>query len=207
MRLAFGNWWTVTRETFQTQIKRLRNAYAEKTYSDERCALFWRAFQQTPDDVFVEAIDLLIATHRVAPMFNEIEKSVSEIRARGVGNQRRGGDPNHAILREMELGLANTEDPNTREFAKRCIQLLKDKIDGKISREHFFQGCDLLDQAARIQSRVCADCGGDGFVRVQNERKAEILHRCHCRLGDAHPAKVTYPDGKEKFIPRMHLGA
>lgn len=37
----------------------------------------------------------------------------------------------------------------SKEFVDKCLELLRSRLDGKITMEQFLQGCDWLDASAR----------------------------------------------------------
>ena len=47
----------------------------------------------------------------------------------------------------------------------------------------------------------CRRCGGDGYLRIENERGYEILHRCNCEAGYRQAGELVFPDGQIRSIP------
>ena len=187
----------MTAENFRLQIERLSKVYNSKNtkyYEGERVGLFWKAFQHTDDMVFAEAVDDLIANRKSAPMLDDIEEAVQEARVRD--RQRRQVPSRNQIQMLQDASNAAT-DPKVKEFSRACIKLLHDKVTGRITKEQFLQGCDMMDRAA-IQGRqgMCARCCNTGFLLVRN-KDYDYLHRCGCQEGRAQPEELilTRQDG------------
>jgi hypothetical protein len=141
----------VKKEHFQDQVKRLMGVFGEKYYPPERSAMFWKSYSHLRDETFQEVVNLLIATQRSAPMLDDFERCLTEVkkseqrRFREIADKQASGG-----YVSMLQNKANAEtDPQRRAFAKRCVQHLMDKLNGKISGPQFYQGCNYLDDVAK----------------------------------------------------------
>lgn len=130
---------------FEAQIKRLRTQWPN-SYGSERMEGLWSAFKGVSSSVFGEAISDCIANQRSAPLLSELSKAVETAKVRESSFRF---DRSHSPLDAMQ-GAADSNKTADPEFVKACMKLLKDKLDGRISHDNFLQGCNLLDEAARI---------------------------------------------------------
>ena len=81
-------------------------------------------------------------------------------------------------VREGVLGvLEDAADRAASSFESDCVELLKSKISGKVTRADFEMHCNLLDEAARREGRGCARCDNSGIVISDGVR------RCSCLAG------------------------
>lgn len=190
-------------EAFLKQIERLRTQYGDKTYSKERVALFWKAFQHTEETVFVEAMDDLIANRRLAPMLEDLEKAVRESKNRDSERRNRSAALPVDFVETLQDAQKRTQDPQVREFASRCVGYVKDltAVPPRLNRRQFEEACDLLDQTAEIMNpRNCSKCS-EGYVFVEVKPGYEAVYRCHCAKGRVRQSEIRWSDGTIKQIP------
>lgn len=100
------------------------------------------------DEHFEEAVTNLIAegNKKYPPRLSDISKAVDA--AKVMANQRaaRGYLGGYEGDLERAAGKNKTVDP---EIVRTCIELLKDKLSGRITREQFYQGVELVKQASK----------------------------------------------------------
>lgn len=97
------------------------------------------------DEIFENAVTAVIANSRLAPMLDDLNKVVELERVRW--NERRrynaaGGDG--SFLSPLEQAAKVTAN---KEYAKGCMDLLRDRLAGRITKEDFDQGLKLLECA------------------------------------------------------------
>lgn len=134
------------RAHYNTQIERLETQWPN-SYGEERKAILWVAFKDTSNAVFAEAVSECIASHRAAPLLPDLSKAVEIAKTRE--NSYRGGAGSVWGVVQQAAKQNKSASP---EFVKACTKLLREKLDGKITHKQFLEGCDLLDEAARIGS-------------------------------------------------------
>lgn len=185
----------MTQETFKTQVDRLKSNYREGDYKEERVALFWRTLQNTPDSIFVEALDDLIANKRSSPMLKEILDAVEESRARDA--ERRADWARSDAYKRGRTGIDGVLDDLagksliSKEFAADCKHLREALTRKEISLDEFNKSMDLLDQAIRTNLSKCLKCI-DGLIF------SPYIQRCRCLAGqriDERCYGTTRPDG------------
>jgi len=67
----------VTLDEFKIQLKRLKDQFGEKTYSDERAAVLFQSLKQIFLDRFKAAVDYLLLNERQAPMLPQIWNAIN----------------------------------------------------------------------------------------------------------------------------------
>ena len=137
----------MTEEEFNKQLNRLKSQWSN-SYGPERVARMWKGLKGLSEAFFAEIVDEALDTCRSAPLmedFGKLEIEVGKRRAQGriYDSFSRAGSPADAL--EEAARNNKTADP---EFVKACMRLMKDKEDGRISSEQFFQMCDELDRLA-----------------------------------------------------------
>lgn len=192
----------MTQETFKAQVDRLRSNYREDSYKEERVALFWRTLKTTPDSVFVEAIDELIANSRGAPMLKEILTATEEARVRDA--ERKADWARADTWKRGRSGfdgvVQDAADKCSTAFAKDCATLLVQKMRKEITLEEFNASMDLLDQA--VAGNGCKKCT-EGLVFEEDG-----LKKCRCLAGQRIDERVfgpRRPDGAKEvsIIPTI----
>lgn len=163
----------MTREHFKLQLGRLESQWPN-SYGDERKGRLWLAFQNVPDEDFTRAVDFCLDESRSAPLVPELSKSVE--RAKYESTQSRvsrgyGMEDPASLLKQAAVKDKETN----KELVQRCLAHLQDFKAGKISMEHFQQGCDLLDRAADLinptgKKRTVSSCGTTALHYRQGEK-------------------------------------
>lgn len=140
----------MTKDCYQEQIKRMVETWGERSYLSPRIALFWRAFQETSNDVFVTAVDELIANSRKPPMLQELSAAVEQAKLKLYRHHQM---PNSGIFDIMENAARNNKvaDP---EFVSKCLEIARDRINYKMTKEQFAQACDYLDTIVKHNLKV-----------------------------------------------------
>lgn len=147
-------------EEFNLQINRL-NSQWRNAYSDERRLLLWDAFRFVDYDDFRNAMDCLLLNSRALPMFDDMDKAIN----RAVSKKKERALAHHyASFDSIFSEAVDKANPESKAFAKECLALLRDKQTGRITREQFFEGCSLLDTAAKaIEKRKNPGQGSRGY--------------------------------------------
>lgn len=133
--------------TFEQEIKRLKSQWPNG-FGDERKKELWKLLKDVPNFDFRDAVSYLLVTARSCPLAEEIQKAIQRARNNYFEQKR--------IDEATQRGIFNSiPDAGTcdREFKNKCVELYNSFMDKKITREQFFQGCDLLDQAAKIYGK------------------------------------------------------
>ncbi len=181
---------------FQAQTRRLKDSYGPNAYPDEVLKLFWRAFERVSVEIFIDALDDLIANSRVKPMLKELTAAVDESRDRAkeslLNAPRMGLERLDPFAPLLQVPLDAESNPDRKEWHIQRKELLKGYMQGRLTKIQFDQGCDLLDDALKLiqsKSGPCQACNGSGYVPLQKHG----LHRCFCDLG-----RSLYPSFKYK---------
>jgi len=134
--------------TFNDQIKRLRTQWPH-AYGEERIKILWAAFKDVSNFDFRDAVSYCLGSAKSAPLVLDLEKAV-QIAKNNYYSSKRLEEAN--IMGAMEYASENnkTADP---EFVDRCLKLLDDLYNKRITKKQFDEGCDLLDQAAKLYRR------------------------------------------------------
>lgn len=133
---------------FKTQIERL-NTQWPNSYKEERMMVIFNAFRDVSNFDFRDAVTHCLGNSKGSPLVPELTDALQKVRA-NYFNQKR-------IDEATQRGIFNSiPDGGTcdKEFYKKCTELYNALIDKKITKEQFDQGCDLLDQAAKLYKRA-----------------------------------------------------
>ena len=133
--------------TYDIEMQRLMSQWPH-SYSEQRRKIFFNALRDVSNHDFREAVTQCLATCRSAPLLGELTEAVQVARTNYM-QQKRMDD----AARSMFDGIPETHWAD-KEFKDRCAQLLNDKLNKKITLEQFYQGCDLLDQAALLYRKM-----------------------------------------------------
>lgn len=129
---------------FDLEMKRLANQWPN-AYSPERIKIFFNAFRDVSNFDFRDAVTHCLATCKGAPLLKELTEAIHVARNNYFQQKRiTEADQRNAFL---NIGDDGTCD---REFKNKCVELYNSFMDKKITKEQFYQGCDLLDQAAKL---------------------------------------------------------
>lgn len=135
-------------EFFQQQINRLKNQWPN-AYSTERQKIFFNTFKDVANFDFRDAVTYCLGNSKSAPLVLELEKAI-QIAKNNYYSSKRLEQAN--VLNALDYAADNntTADP---EFVDKCMKLLDDLYNKKITKKQFDEGCDLLDQAAKLYKR------------------------------------------------------
>lgn len=137
------------KKTFESQITRMIQTWGERHYPTERVTLYWRALQNVFDQDFIEATDLLIGNHRTAPMHEDITKRVEECKTRRLSGNSVSGFPTSGGFGSLLHNAAKLNKVADPDFVKASLQLLRDKLSGKLNHSQFIEGCGYLDTVSK----------------------------------------------------------
>jgi hypothetical protein len=115
-------------------------------YEPERQKIFFNAFKDVSNFDFRDAVTHCLANSRSAPLLPELTESIAKARATYF-NQKRIDE---ADQKNAFLNIPDDGQSCDKEFKNKCMELYNNYMDGKINREQFYQGCDFLDQAAKL---------------------------------------------------------
>lgn len=133
---------------FDVEMGRLKNQWPN-AYSAERIKILFNAFRNVANFDFRDAVTDCIANCKGAPLLKELTEAVERARANYFNNKRIDeASQRNAFLNIPDSGACDVE------FKNKCVELYNAFMDKKISGEQFYQGCDLLDQAAKLYKRA-----------------------------------------------------
>lgn len=134
--------------TFDQEIKRLLDQWPN-SYSEQRRKILYNAFRDVPNFDFRDAITYCLGNYRSAPLLPDLIEAVSKTKSIRLEKERITEDEQRSAF------LAINDDGTTcdREFKNKCVELYTNFMDKKITREQFYQGCDLIDQAAKLYKK------------------------------------------------------
>jgi len=130
---------------FNDQVKRLRTQWPH-AYGEERIKILWAAFKDVSNYDFRDAVSYCLGNSKSAPLVLELEKAIQVARNNYYSQKRLEEASTMGALLEA-ADNNKTADP---EFVDRCLKLLDDLYNKKITKKQFDEGCDLLDQAAKL---------------------------------------------------------
>lgn len=133
---------------YKQQIERLKAQWPQ-AYSEERMIIFFNAFRDVSNFDFRDAVTHCLATCKGAPLLGEITEAIVKAKNNYLYQKRL---EESKMMGALDYAYENntTADP---EFVDRCMKLLDDLYNKKITKAQFDQGCDLLDQAAKLYSK------------------------------------------------------
>jgi hypothetical protein len=131
---------------FEDQIKRLKLQWPN-SYSPERLKVFFNALRDVSNYDFRDAVTYCLANQRSAPMLSELTEAIAK--AKSIYFEQKRIDE---LKKDSFLNIENNggADP---EFVAKCKELITAFWDKKITKKQFDEGCDLLDQAAKLYRR------------------------------------------------------
>jgi len=135
-------------QVFNDQIKRLKTQWPH-AYGEERIKILWAAFKDVANFDFRDAVTHCLGSSKSAPLVLELEKAV-QIARNNYYSSKRLEEANVMGALESAADNNTTADP---EFVDRCLKLLDDLYQKKITKKQFDEGCDLLDQASKLYRR------------------------------------------------------
>lgn len=136
---------------FDEQIKRLESQWPN-AYRAERIKILWNSFKDVAYFDFKDAITWCLGNSKSAPLVLDLEKAV-QIAKNNYYSSKRFEEANAMGALEYAANNNKTADP---EFVDRCLKLLNDLHQKKITKKQFDEGCDLLDSAAKIYKKIPA---------------------------------------------------
>lgn len=207
----------MTEETYQRQLKRLKNHWPASTYfKGEFESLLWNAVKRFPDHLFERAVSQLIFNRRVPPVGEDIVKALHTADAddrleRQTLSRVAGSGKEGSFLSVLE-SAANIASEESRELARRAVQLISDYAPRygekpKINKKQFDEGCSLLEEAGRIIAqakgqKLCSRACQEGLLLIQRP-DGRFSYRCTCPLGSKLPQSFVMNAGTkfEKTVP------
>lgn len=133
---------------YKQQIERLKAQWPQ-AYSEERMIIFFNAFRDVSNFDFRDAVTHCLATCKGAPLLGEITEAIIKAKNNYLYQKRLEESKMMGVL-DYAYENNTTADP---EFVDRCMKLLDDLYNKKITKAQFDQGCDLLDQAAKLYKK------------------------------------------------------
>ena len=140
----------MTESSFGIQMDRLRSCFGPRFYEPIRIKLIWDTLRHQSERDFELAVTHCLQTLRSAPLLPELLKALEQVVAQKKQMDRemslsRIQDPMGALREASQMN--KLADP---EFVLQCMKLIWDKNNGKITRAQFLEGCQWLDEAARL---------------------------------------------------------
>lgn len=133
------------KEIFATQMDRLKSTFGERAYPSERVKLIWHTVKNLPNSFMEPTVNYMVGHYRSFPNVKDFLEKATEFESRGKTRQTLG----NGSVRDV-LNHAAKHTGADKEFVSKCGQLLRQLTTGKINKVQFDQGCDLLDQAAKM---------------------------------------------------------
>lgn len=146
---------------FEKEIKRLSETYGDRMYGKERQLLLFRCVQKMPNDWMTDSVNYFIASSRSAPLLKEFNEQMEDHSQRSRERYMHGnpGLPTrmnaNSPLEILEKAAAIS--PESKDFAKFCVEAIKQKVSGKVSKEQFWKEVmPMIDQTAQVMKRPVA---------------------------------------------------
>ncbi len=130
---------------YKQQIERLKQQWPN-AYSEERMIVIFNAFRDVPNFDFRDAVTYCLGNSKGSPLLPELTEAIAKARANYYNLKR----IDEASQRTSFLNIADDGKTCDREFKNKCVELYTSFMDKKITREQFYQGCNLLDQASKL---------------------------------------------------------
>jgi hypothetical protein len=141
-------------ELFQEQIARLQEVYGKNAYPSERQKLMWRTFANTPDVVFLDAVNFLIMSKRATPLHKDFHDAITEAWEAKKNLERQAAQDRDMLgVLENAYDPKQYDDPAVRERIQGRIKLVRDFTGGRITKRQFDEGCDFYDRNAGIPTK------------------------------------------------------
>jgi hypothetical protein len=130
---------------YEQQMNRLKEQWPN-AYSKERMKVIFNAFRDVPNFDFRDAITHCLGNSKGSPLLPELIEAVNKTRSIRLQKERIDEE---AAFGALDYAAKNNTTAD-REFVNQCLKLYDDLITKKITKKQFDEGCDLLDQAAKL---------------------------------------------------------
>ena len=132
-------------EKFNEQILRLADVFGSKHYTTPRLRVILGSLKHYNDSVFERAVNLLIASKRVAPLVLEIAEACDKILA---DDKQRAREDAPTVGMFGQLQDAARKGTSDREFVTLCLKTVESRMTGKFTDKEFKEACDSIDRLA-----------------------------------------------------------
>lgn len=134
--------------TFDLEMARLSSQWPN-AYGEQRRKIFFNAFRDVANFDFRDAVTHCLATCKGAPLLPELTDAILKAKTNYL-YQKRIDEAKAKSALDWAYENNTTADP---EFVDKCMKLLDDLYTKKITKKQFDEGCDLLDQAAKLYAK------------------------------------------------------
>lgn len=134
--------------TFDLEMARLSSQWPN-AYGEQRRKIFFNAFRDVANFDFRDAVTHCLATCKGAPLLPELTDAIIKAKTNYL-YQKRIDEAKAKSALDWAYENNTTADP---EFVDKCMKLVDDLYNKKITKKQFDEGCDLLDQAAKLYSK------------------------------------------------------
>ena len=115
---------------FNSGISRLKKAFGDKPFNDERTRLLWKRFGRDDPGVFQDAVDYMILSYRQPPLVNDFGHAIGKVR-----EKRRRFDALKEAREAAEFFERDWEDEDAKWVFAGINKMLAGKLDDKEREE------------------------------------------------------------------------
>jgi hypothetical protein len=160
------------KEMWIQQIVRLKKAFGDAKYQDERIDLLWRDAQAFDARWLITVVENAIRTLKDVNWTEEITKK----RERDAENRKQRD-------RQQWNDLDRTSIFTNKEVAEH-FNVIRGIINGRITPQQGRQYAEMVEGAlSEVRPRLCSYCRNEGLVFERDDRGYETVYKCHCPKG------------------------
>lgn len=134
------------KEFFNKQIGRLIECFTERHYPMPRITAMYTSLRRFRHDELEGAITELINGSRSAPLLPQILDAIENLRHRNKQQPRSNAD----LLQTLK-NMENPENQCPTEHKDLCVQILKDKLAGKLSPAAWKEACEYMEKVEKFK--------------------------------------------------------
>jgi hypothetical protein len=170
---------------FEKQIEKIAFNFGKQNYSLLKRNLLYDQMKHFENNIFLQSVDRLITSYRLAPQIDDFVKVYDELSAQ---HKRRE-------LEKSVLQIPSNRQGSifTAEEIKMFFSTMFKAISGELPK------ADLALLSEYIKTKLenagikysCPKCEDKGLIFEDKENGSEYVYRCDCAIGNTQPQK--YP--------------
>ncbi len=119
----------MNREFFNSQMVKIRSAYGDKFYNEQRIIAIWKLLQHLEDETFSRVCNKLINAYRIPPLPKDFVDTAREIMPRGE--------------------YKNLENKPTVIECQQCADSCVVQVEHKKTQQRYFVKCDCWEKRSQ----------------------------------------------------------
>lgn len=170
---------------FNTQLDRLRDAFTDKPFSDQRVKLIWREVQPFDARWLLNLVDRMLSSERYAPMPNAFAEAAAIERERIWALEK--------AKERREVGdMMSKVPPDEQGSIFKAISDLAKGYVAETDKAPLLKALrGLGDTLSPVSCRRCEDTGVQVWDEPYGAISRTVASRCSCDRGRKHPSNFS----------------